>query len=280
MHKIFSKSQLYTQALLESLRSAPLLVDDLPEAVCFDRGRFFREVQSHLPVKIPELNYSQKLGHLYEDALAHVLSESSELDLIGQSVQIFDDDKITIGELDFILKDLVSEEFIHLEIAVKFYLIDYEEGVPYYPGPDPRDNWLNKLERMREHQLQLVKLDYTKRCLLEKYGVDEVVTKHLIYGKLFDHYKSDEKPCPPAMHADCLRGAWMYLHEWEKESVAEQVIVVPKCLWPVAVENLLGKLDVVSRGDFVEEVTQRCVMIWDDERQITLFVTPNTWMKS
>ena len=274
MHKIFSKSQLYTQALLESLRSAPLLVDDLPEAVCFDRSKFFHADE------LPELNFSQKLGHLYEDALAYVLESTPNLDLTAQSVQVFNDDKITLGELDFILKDLIKDEYIHLELAVKFYLIVYEDGQPRYPGPDPRDNWLNKLARMREHQLQFVKSDFAQRCLLEKYDISEVTTQHLVYGKLFDHYKSDQKPCPPAMHADCLRGTWMYLHEWEEESTAEQVAVVPKCLWPVAIENLLGELDVVLRADFVEEVTQRCVMVWDEGRQMTLFVTPNTWAKS
>jgi len=280
MHKVFSKSQIYTQALLESLRSAPLLVDDLPEAVCFDRSKFFSAVKVEPTLPVPELNFSQKLGHLYEDALAHVLSSASDLDLLGQSVQIFDDNKITIGELDFILKDLVHKEFVHLEIAVKFYLIDYENGKPNYPGPDPRDNWLNKLARMREHQLQLVKLDYTKRCLLEKYGVDEVVTKHLIYGKLFDHYKADQKPCPPSMRADCQREVWMYLREWEAEFEVNHVKVVPKCLWPVSVENLIENLDVVTREEFVEEATQRCTMIWDERSQATQFVTPNTWTKS
>jgi len=236
MHKVFSKSQIYTQALLESLRSAPLLVDDLPEAVCFDRSKFFSAVKVEPTLPVPELNFSQKLGHLYEDALAHVLSSASDLDLLGQSVQIFDDNKITIGELDFILKD--------------------------------------------EHQLQLVKLDYTKRCLLEKYGVDEVVTKHLIYGKLFDHYKADQKPCPPSMRADCQREVWMYLREWEAEFEVNHVKVVPKCLWPVSVENLIENLDVVTREEFVEEATQRCTMIWDERSQATQFVTPNTWTKS
>jgi len=72
----------------------------------------------------------------------------------------------------------------------------------------------------------------------------------------------------------------MYLSEWEQGSNAKYVKVVPKCLWPVSVENLLEELDVMSRVEFTEEVKQRCTMIWDEECRMVLFVTPNTWAQS
>ena len=54
--------------------------------------------------------------------------------------------------------------------------------------------------------------------------------------------------------------------------------VIPKCLWPTSsIENVLEKLDVLSRENFIVEVKQRCTMIWDEEAQATQFIAPDTW---
>jgi len=155
--------------------------------------------------------------------------------------------------------------------------VHYDGGKPFYPGPDPRDNWLNKLKRMREHQLQLVNSEEAKQLLLDEYGVEEVSTQHLIYGKLFDHYMSEEKPKPPAMRVNSQRGTWKYLSEWKRDSKVELVKIIPKCLWPTKVEILLGSVDFIKREDFITEAMQRCTMIWDEKLRDSQFIVPDTW---
>lgn len=275
MHRTHSSENQYTQALLECLRSSPLLVDNLPEAVCLDRGKFFS--RGKVSIDLPELNFSQKLGHLYEDALAYLIEQSSDLELLGKSVQVFSKKRITLGELDYVMKDLVGGGFINLELAVKFYLVRYEDGEPYYPGPDPRDNWLNKLKRMREHQLQLIKSDEAKSHLLDAYGISKIDTQHLIVGKLFDHYLAEERPCPPAMRADCQRGKWKYLSEWLRDSDVSDVKVISKCLWPAKVEDILDGIESITRQNFINEVQERCTMIWDEDEQAALFIASDSW---
>lgn len=265
----------HTQALLKCLHDSPLLVDDLPEAVCFDRGKL---VGGGAGFDL-RLNYCQKLGHLYEDVLEYLLSESVEVELIQKGVQIFNDDKITLGELDYVLKDLETGVFIHLELAVKFYLIrfDGKDGVVEYPGPDPRDNWINKLERLRGHQLRMSQMAEGKELLVDKFGASGVVPQQLIYGKLFDHYDECRRPCPPFMNSNCERGTWRYLSEWCCNDDSERVVVIPKYLWPVDVRYMVTSLPEVSRDDFVEEASARCTMIWDEVAQCSQFVTPDTW---
>ncbi len=271
MRKIDIRNLDHTRALMESLRSSPLLVDDLPEAACFDRGGFSEGVV------VPELNYSQKLGHLYEDALEYLLRHSDEIHLLGKGIQIFNEEKETIGELDYLLEDLKTGEFIHLELAVKFYLVRIDDGVASFPGPDPRDNWLNKLENLRQRQLKLARRSEAAVFLLERYGVSEVTPEQLIYGKIFDHYLAEGRPNPPAMNAACQRGSWKYLSEWCKGSSGQEVTIIPKHLWPVNVEKLYPKLGAVSREEFIMEADQRCTMIWDEEARDTQFIAPDNW---
>jgi len=86
-------------ALLQSLLNGNLLINDLPEAVSFDRALL------QMPREIPLLNSQQKLGHLYEDALAVLLRESPQLDLLAQNLQVQKDAHHTLGELDFLIRE-------------------------------------------------------------------------------------------------------------------------------------------------------------------------------
>jgi hypothetical protein len=277
MHKIDGIENFdHTQALLKCLRTTPLLVDHLPEAVCFDRGMFCRGAE----LSDLELNYAQKLGHLYEDALEQLLINSPEINLLEKGIQIFNENRTTIGELDYLLTDLNTGEHIHLELAVKFYLVRYrsEEKTATFPGPDPRDNWLNKLQRLQDHQLKLTQLPATRKFLLEKYGVSQITPQQLIYGKLFDHYRTSHHLCPPGMNPACQRGTWKYLSEWQQDSTAEKVTIIPKHLWPVKCdEKLIGNLDVSTREELITTANERCTMIWDATSSNTQFIAPETW---
>ena len=93
----------WTGALMESLVSAPLLVGDLPEAPVLDRRLLGHPKLRH------RLNFQQKLGHLYEDALQHLIEQSSALSLLAAHLQVIDHEGITLGEMDFLLADKAAQ---------------------------------------------------------------------------------------------------------------------------------------------------------------------------
>ena len=68
-------------ALIRSLLVSPLLVGDLPDADQFNRELLSPSVDSI------ELNFNQKLGHLYEDALAILLESSPKVELLEKNLQ-------------------------------------------------------------------------------------------------------------------------------------------------------------------------------------------------
>lgn len=126
---------------------SPLLVGDLPEAKCFCRSILRR------PEVLPDLNLRQKLGHLFEDALASLLVASHKVDLLHQNLQLRDENRTTVGEMDFLIRHRSNSALVHLELATKFYLaVETPSGITL-PGPDARDNYFRKLARLRDHQL-------------------------------------------------------------------------------------------------------------------------------
>lgn len=250
--------------LLQSLITGPLLVGDLPEAPTFPHQNLT------LPASFPDLNLQQKLGHLYEDALALLLKSSPSYDLLAQNLQIQTDIHTTVGELDFLIRDLTTGQLIHLELATKFYLaVDTPSGLTL-PGPDARDNYFRKLARLRTHQLQLPRL--FKNHLPPEFRHEPIITGQLIYGCLFDHIGSTTPATPEFLNPNCRRGKWLtidQLHAHFPESTRFQLI--PKNLWPVPFE-LLENIPLESWSP--DPGIKNCHMIQTDHDPDPVFVAP------
>ena len=254
-------------ALLRSLLEGPLLVENLPEAPSLSRSHLA------LPKTILPLNLQQKLGHLYEDALAILLRESPTLDLLAQNLQIRKDIHTTVGELDFLLREKATDNLIHLELATKFYLaVDTPEGLTF-PGPDARDNYHHKLSRLREHQLTLPKRFHDH--LPEIYRDSTIQTTQLIYGCLFDHIHADHLASPQFISSTCRRGRWLHEYEIPKHFHKEtQFHLIPKYLWPVPFDL---RIDIPLEPWKPNESTNHCLMIRAGDDPTPYFISPDNY---
>ncbi|MFQ3240660.1 MAG: hypothetical protein ACI9A1_000286 [Lentimonas sp.] len=263
-----------TKALLDSLQAAPLLVGDLAEAAVLDRAFLGGCVAEGV-----ELNFKQKLGHLYEDALECLLEASERLDLLASHVQVVNEAGITLGELDFVLYDRLQQKHVHLELAVKFYLATQTSEGWIYPGPDPRDNWQRKLDRMRSHQLLLSQRPEARRLLKDRLNIDVVEVRQLIYGRLFSPLISAGSPLPDAIAPDAQRGRWLYVREWQSWfSEVSEVCLVPKSLWPVVLtSDLKSELRRVGAVELLSLAEERCTMFVLPDSVEPFFLVPNDW---
>ncbi len=255
-----------TRSLLQSLTGSPLLIGDLPETASFP----YEELT--LPTETPELNAQQKLGHLYEDALAVVLEASERFDLLAQNLQVQKDAHTTVGELDFLVRDLTSGQLIHLELATKFYLAVGDA----LPGPDARDNYFKKLDRLRSHQLTLVK-NY-RDFLPKEFRDEEIVTQQLIYGCLFDHIDSPTPAAPEFLNPKCRRGKWMHIDDVANFFSDETNFrIIPKTLWPVPLPLLT---EVALEKWSSKDPLERCVMIRAGDHEAPYFIAPQNYPAS
>ena len=263
-----------TRALLNSLLAAPLLVADLPEAAALDRAL--------LGGAVPEegaLNFDQKLGHLYEDALECLLDASARLERIASHVQVVNQMGVTLGELDFVVYDRLQQTHVHLELAVKFYLATQTPKGWVYPGPDPRDNWQRKLERLRTHQLLLSQRPEVRRLLKDRFNIDSVQVRQLIYGRLFSPLSGVDCPLPEGIAPSAQRGKWLYVREWQScFSGLDEVRLVPKALWPVVVTaDLKAELRQVEVPELLSFGAERCTMFVLPDAEEPFFLVPDGW---
>lgn len=202
--------------------------------------------------------------------LAGLLEASLSYAVLARNVQLQLDMHQTVGELDFLLRDLESGQCLHLELATKFHLaVETEKGL-VFPGPDARDNYHRKLAKMRGHQLQLVQKVPT--LLPERWQAESIGVRQLVYGCLFDHVDAEVLAMPEFIAPGCRRGRWLDVQRCEEVfGKGAEIEVIPKALWPVPLEMLKGvKLD---RWEPPEEL-HRCVMVRVDDGTVPTFLVP------
>lgn len=141
-------------------------------------------------------------------------------------------DKRTLGELDFLF-DNEHQQTEHWEVAVKFYLYApgyHEDTERCFLGPRTIDNLARKVERMRDHQLQLPQFPAANEAIETDLPIR---TRALLRGRLFYPIASNwENDNPSALAtSDHLRGWWTKVSSSENIPEASHYLIVDKHDW-------------------------------------------------
>jgi len=172
---------------------------------------------------------SKRLGHYFEALIAYWLMLSPNYELLAQNIQIIQN-KRTLGEIDFIIKELQSSQIIHLEVAVKFYLGSPPYNDPYrWFGMNTQDQLGKKVDHLINHQTQLSK-NYASDLLKL---TDKIDKRHcLLKGRLF--YPSPQQEPPHGVEKSHLRGKWTRKNHTDTKNL---LYPINKSLWLAKINN-------------------------------------------
>ncbi|SDX19677.1 DUF1853 family protein [Marinobacter mobilis] len=191
----------------ELTRSLP---DHLPENT-FRRLRAL-DLQPEPLLDALSRSQSYRLGHYFEELYHFLLTWLLEWPVLARNAAIRSDQGSTLGELDFVVQNPVTNQFEHHEIAVKFYLgVPEHQGTRWF-GPNPNDRLDLKTDRMLSHQLTMSQRPETRR-VLAACGVSETIHPVLFMPGYLFHPIAPALPEPPL--ADWInprheRGGWLY----------------------------------------------------------------------
>ena len=183
--------------------------------------------QLELPkLELFELPTNVRLGHLVEKIVAELIKQSHNYRLEYENVQLIDQ-KRTIGEIDFIIKDLKTNTHIHLELAYKFYLYDptiSSNPIHNWIGPNRRDSLSQKRHKLREKQLPLLNHSITK-SILKDVDVDNTNQAVCFLASLFIPYKF--KGNLPAGYQSAVKGYYLDYATFEQLDEIGKVYHIP-----------------------------------------------------
>jgi hypothetical protein len=230
-----------------------------------------KEVES---LKLP--NYL-RLGNRLERFFSFIIQQSNEYVLIAENLQIIED-KITLGELDFIVKDLKSNQNLHVELGGKLYLY-FPENVKVedqWIGPNRMDSLHRKLKILKEKQFPLLHHPKTIEILQNKdISVAQIEQKVCFKVRMF--LPKDCNKIPSYVKKENIFGYYISFQEFLNPDFGNHLYFMPeKQDWIVEPKN--GEV-WFSYNEILPQVIEmhkqnQSPMLWVNKGEIieTLFV--------
>lgn len=226
--------------------------------------------------KFPEINLATfqpraipskiRLGHQMEYVFAQLVDYCPDYEILLHNLPV-KNPKRTIGEIDFILKDIQTEELIHIELTYKFYIINPEISEPIHQlmGPNKRDMFYTKMEKIKNEQFQLLHSNEGAKALSYNNIDHSKITHQTCFkAQLFDPYGSTPINIRP-LNTHCIAGSWLRFDEFNSsEFKRHQYFITPKSQWVIE-----PHLDVQWSPHFetlmdinVRMLNERAPMVW------------------
>lgn len=175
-----------------------------------------REIQPKIlqfdkkPQALNELLYHQRdrrLGHRFETLLSIWFINNPRYQILQQNLAI-QTKTGTLGEFDFIIKDLLTNKVQHWEVACKFYLgLPNTKNIENWHGPMLKDRLAIKYKKLQTHQSHLSFKAESIKILSE---LDIKIDQHicLMKGRLFYPLSHNHYDKPTLVSSTHLHGWW------------------------------------------------------------------------
>ncbi len=157
-----------------------------------------------------EMPDNLRLGNRLERFFSFLIQESKQYELLAENIQIIEN-KLTLGELDFLVFDTYTNQTLHIELGGKVYLYDFriEQELARWIGPNRRDSLLNKTKKLEEKQFPLLYTESTKKILQKNnIEVDYIVQQVCLKARLFLPFGSIGK-IPPYISKKNIKGYYV-----------------------------------------------------------------------
>ncbi|HUH45985.1 MAG TPA: DUF1853 family protein [Arenibacter sp.] len=205
---------------------------------------------------LPAIPHNLRLGHQIEFVFQQLLNRSHHYRVLVHNLAIYQN-KISLGEIDYILQNIDNGEHIHIELTYKFYIItgDGQAIDQQLIGPNKRDTFILKKERIKQHQLPLLYRSESGE-VLRAYGIDvgklhqRVCFKSQLFVP-FNRPYTDLGPFDP----NCIVGSWIFHSDFNTDGFRSYTYYIPSKL-----EWLLTPNDTVNwktHGEVSDDIGER-----------------------
>lgn len=152
---------------------------------------------------------NEVLGKRIEHFFEYSITTSKRYDLLANNIQVFDD-KITIGELDFIVKDLQKDKVLHIELVCKFYIYDTTlgDGLEAWIGPNRKDSLLQKVKKLTLKQFPLLYKKETKPILENLHLDSSKIDQQVCFLSYLFVPITSKNHIIPIINNECIVGFW------------------------------------------------------------------------
>jgi len=169
-----------------------------------------------------------RLGHKMEHVFEQLIQFSNEWEIIAKNLLV-DRGNVRVGELDFLVRHELSKISYHVELAYKFYIINPEITEPIHRlmGPNRRDMFYTKLDKLKEKQFPLIFNEELHEELKSiKLNVDTVKQQACFKAQLFSPYGRNGVLIRP-LNKNCIEGSWIRFDDFNTAEFKKSEYYIP-----------------------------------------------------
>lgn len=218
---------------------------------------------------------SFRLGYYFENLITYWFTINPKFEVLKTNFVITSEVR-TLGEIDLIIRDLVADKVIHIEIACKFYLEVTNQSSTFWFGTNTNDRLDLKLDKLLNQQIELSNTDVAKSKLSQQ---NIKIDEHwiILKGRLFQHNNLSE-----------LKPIWLTLIEFnELENDKSKWIILEKAYWLAELSHLdynfipsnFHSRSCINDIFIKQEIPKpMCIAeIIDNKELRRIFITPTDW---
>ncbi|WP_281543202.1 DUF1853 family protein [Maribacter aestuarii] len=176
-----------------------------------------------------------RLGHQMEYVFKQLLESSYTYEVLIHNLPV-KIGKRTIGEIDFIIRDLATQVLLHIELTYKFYIINPEITEPIHQlmGPNKRDMFFTKMEKIRDEQFALIYSESGRDALaIQGLNSNDIEQRTCYKAQLFSPYGTKKVHIRP-LEKGCIEGYWLKFDEFNTNEFKPYQYYIPfKSEWVV-----------------------------------------------
>jgi len=176
------------------------------------------------------INKHLYLGKRAEHFMWSYLKAQDQLSNVMHSIQI-QNKNTTLGEADFLFYNKDLEKWVHLELVTKFYIYNSDEEAENYKhwiGPNLKDTFEYKLEKLKHHQLLILNYPEAQNKLKELNIDPKNIETQICYkAKLFLPTRMNQLKHTET-NVDCVRGSYFNLEHFKSFEYKTYLYYVPQ----------------------------------------------------
>ncbi len=176
-----------------------------------------------------------RLGHQMEHVFLQLVNQSGTYQILLHNLPV-KKGNLTIGEIDFIVMEIETSKMVHVELTYKFYIIDTDISEPIHQliGPNRRDMFFSKMEKIKQRQFPLL---HSVEAIdaLEPYGINPQKIEHecSFKAQLFVPFGEASVHIRPLNKA-CVKGFWLKFDDFNTEEFQGYSYYIPyKSEWVI-----------------------------------------------
>ena len=169
-----------------------------------------------------------RLGKQIERIFALLIDNSTNYSILKENVQVIEN-KVTVGEIDFIIQNNLTKQISHLEIVYKFYLYDPNQStneLEKWIGPNRKDSFIEKFEKLKLKQFPLLFKPQTKPYL-DEYTIQNMAQKLCFMANLFVPLSMLDQQFSH-INNSAISGYWLTYRNFISQDHKKQHFYLPK----------------------------------------------------